>query len=195
MTPGEMEWIKREIRNQVQIILAGNTAATQIDDRVGTESIDNCPPGNPTINARPLAHPYGLVSRAPKGTAQVVARQGEHPANKLVLLHRDKDRPSLSAEGEVMLYDKFGNQIWMKDGDIVVKLDGNMHLGDGATKEAARKGDTVNVGTLSLTVAGSATISGTYTAPSGATTPVVPGTPFAISGEINSGSSKVKIID
>ncbi len=191
----DIAWIRREIATQLQIILSGSTAATQVNDVVGTESINHSPPGMPTIEGRPLAHPYGMVSRAPVDTVQVVAQQGSHPGNRIVLLHRDKDRPKLNAEGEVMLYDKFGNQVWMQDGKIVVKLDDKLELGAGATKEAARKGDTVNVGTLSLTVAGSATISGTYTAPSGATTPVAPGVPFAISGEINSGSSKVTIVD
>ncbi len=196
MNSTDMAWIRREIATQLQIILSGSTAATQVNDVVGTESINHSPPGMPTIEGRPLAHPYGMVSRAPAGTVQVVAQQGSHPGNRIVLLHRDKDRPSLNAEGEVMLYDKFGNQVWMQDGKIVVKLDGSMELGEGATKEAARKGDQA---------VADITTDSTLFAPSGFFTVVAtfinalaPGTvvpPTSITSKITQCSSKVKIVD
>ncbi len=196
MSPEDLQWVRREIRDQLQIILSGNTAATQIDDVVGTESIDNSPPGAPTMTKRPVAHPYGVMSRAPKGTVQVVARQGEHPANMIVLSHRDKNRPPLNAEGEVMLYDKFGNQVWMQDGKIVVKLDDKLELGAGATKQAARKGDTVKV---TMTAANIASLAGLLTSsPSGGPlSPTPPGiaTLDLTTGEITQGSSKVTITD
>ncbi len=183
------EWaqLRREIATQMMVILSGNTAATQIDNVVGTESINNSPPGMPTIESRPVAHPYGMVSRAPKDTVQVVARQGDHPGNRIVLLHRDKDRPSLNAAGEVMMYDGFGNQVWMKDGKIVVKLDGTMELGDGATKEAARKTDEVTITITPDDVLTMALV--------GASGPVTASSPVTVTGTITQGSSKVKIAD
>lgn len=63
------------------------------------------------------------------------------------------------------------------------------------TKKVARNGDSVNVGTISLTVAGSATLAGTYTAPDGSTTAIVSGTPFPVSGLINSGSARLLVGD
>jgi phage gp45-like len=198
MSMSGSDWarVKREIQLQIQLIWSGQTAATQIDDIVGTESIDNSPPGMPTIEARPVAHPYGMQSRAPKGTFQVVAQQGAAPTNRIVLLHRDKDRPKLNAEGEVMLYDKFGNQIWMQDGKIVVKLDDKLEIGEGATKQAARKADTVKVTMTALNIASLAGL--ISSSPSGGPCfPTPPGvaTLDLTTGEITSGSSKVTIVD
>ena len=180
ITSSEWAALRREIANQVmQVLLSGNTAATQVDDVPGTESIDNSPPGMPTIKGRPLAHPYGMVSRAPKGTAQVVARQGSHPGNRIVLLHRDKDRPSLGADGEVMLYDAFGNQIHLKDGEILIGKD--------ATKEAARKTDEVQI-----TITADDVLTMALTSAAG---PVTATSPVTVTGQITSGSATVKIVD
>ncbi len=196
MNASDVAWIRREIAIHLQIILSGATAATQINDVVGTESINHSPPGMPTIEGRPLAHPYGMVSRAPTGTVQVVAQQGNHPGNRIVLLHRDKDRPSLNAEGEVMLYDKFGNQMWMQNGKIVMKLDDKLELGAGATKQAARKGDTCDAGTLALAFSGTGVLSGAYVDPDGNSTPITNATAaIPLKAKISSGSSKVTIVD
>lgn len=108
-------WISREIARQVSIIMHGRTAATQIDDAPSTESVDDCPPGAPTIKGRPVMHPYGLASRAKKDTIAVVARVGEHPSNKMIIGHRDKDRPELENEGDVALYDAHGNVLMLKN--------------------------------------------------------------------------------
>lgn len=177
------------IVQQMDVILSGNTAETQVDGVVGTESIDNLYPATPTIEGRPLAHPYGIVSRAPAGTAQVTARQGDHPGNRLVLLHRDKNRPTLANEGEVMLYDNFGNQIYLKNGEI--------QIGAGASKAAARAGDPVSVfpsatpGTpVALTCLPLANGMTTITI----TAPAAPA-PSTDAAQISSGSGTVKIVD
>jgi hypothetical protein len=56
------------------------------------------------ILARPVMHPYGYASRAPKGTVSVTARQGEHTGNRLVLGHRAPDRPNDLAVGDSVMY-------------------------------------------------------------------------------------------
>lgn len=115
----DRDWamIRKEIALQVMIITHGQTASTQIDDSPSTESIDNCPPGMPTITGRPVMHPYGLASRALKETISVIARVGNHPANKIIIGHRDKDRPALEADGDVVLYDGHGNVMMLKNED------------------------------------------------------------------------------
>ncbi len=200
LTPAEWRQIQQLVKQQVSIILSGNTAATQVDDVPGTESIDNLFPGCPTVEGRPLAHPYGLVSRAPKGTAQVTARQGEHPANRIVLLHRDKNRPQLDAEGDVWLYDSHGNQVKLIEGKIVMKLDDKLELGEGATKEAARKGDAVQItggptGTdpAFITFIAAVCTAINALAPGTFPPPIYPLT--SVTGQITGGSSKVTITD
>lgn len=93
-------FIREEIRRQVNIILSGSTS----DTTEATETIDNLFPGMPSIPTRPVMHPYGYASRASKGTISVVGRQGEHVGNRLVLGHRDKNRPTDLSEGEVVVY-------------------------------------------------------------------------------------------
>lgn len=70
-----------------------------------------------------------------------------------------------------------------------------IHLGVGASKGVARDGDTAAVGTIMLSVAGSAVLSGVYVDPDGGTTPIVSGTPFVVKAKIDQGSSKVKAED
>ncbi len=185
------EW--REIHALVErattIILSGQTAETEIDGKVGTESIDSLYPGMPTIGPRPVAHPYGLVSRAPAGTVQVTARQGEHPANRLVLLHRDANRPSV-ADGDVWLYDNHGNQVKLISGKVVVKSSA-IELGEGATKGVARVQDAVGASSLMATFL-SQVATGLNTLAPGAVTPVPPGSAI---GAIVQGSSKVTAVD
>ena len=54
---------------------------------------------------------------------------------------------------------------------------------------AAREGDSVDCGTLTLVFQGS----GTYLRPDGVSVPVAPSTPFSLVGRISSGSTKVRI--
>lgn len=196
LSDADRKWITDMVKQQVSIILSGNTAATQVDDVPGTESIDNLFPGCPTVEGRPVAHPFGLVSRAPKGTAQVTARQGEHPANRIVLSHRDKNRPALAAEGDVWLYDPRGNAVKLIDGKIVMKLAGTLELGEGASKGVARINDPVTLNPATL-------IGALNAAPSPAGTPIVAGmtvqlvlaSPTPSAGFIAQGSTKVTAVD
>lgn len=104
--------IRQEIRRQVQIVLSGETDGNTPQ----TENIGQLYPGMPTIEGRPVVHPYGMVSRAPNGTIQCNVRQGEH-MNWLVLGHRDKNRPDLQ-QGEVMLYNELGEKIYISKGVV-----------------------------------------------------------------------------
>lgn len=105
--------VKQEIARQVNIILSGTAQGNTLD----TEDIGDLYPGMATMTGRPIMHPYGMVSRAPQGTISVVARQGEHPGNRLVLGHRDAAKPTVE-EGEVKLYNAQGEIIYLKDGEI-----------------------------------------------------------------------------
>lgn len=107
--------IRNEIKKQVQIILSGQAG----NNDQFSETINNLLPGMDGIPARPVMHPYGISSRAPEGTIQVTARQGEHPGNRLILGHRDAGRPQLN-QGEVILYNQFGQQIYLEKGKVHV---------------------------------------------------------------------------
>lgn len=123
-------FIQNEIRRQINLITSGESGTNTIE----SEDIQNCYPGMATIEARPVMHPYGFVSRAAKGTIQVTAQQGDHPGNKMVLGHRDKDRPDLE-EGESKVYSLGQYQVHIKNDSI--------KFGKGTTFETAVVGETL----------------------------------------------------
>lgn len=114
MMDGEtIAFLRSEIKKQVNVILAGMTGTnTQF-----VEDILSQYPGSPTIQQRPVMHPYGFVSRAPTNTIQVVARVGDHPGARMVLGHRDALRPTIN-QGECLLYNQYGQAIYLQNGQI-----------------------------------------------------------------------------
>lgn len=130
-------YIQREITKQVLIILSGQAGANDSQ----SENIDNLYPSMPSITGRPVMHPFGMVSRAPNGTISVTARQGDHPGNRMVLGHRDSNRPTVN-EGEVILYNQFGQQIYLESGKI--------HIGKKSTSDPAVVGNELKAFLISL---------------------------------------------
>lgn len=130
MIDGEMvRFIREEIKKQVNIIISG------LSGNNDQFSEDLTPyPGAPPMPLRPVMHPYGLVSRAPSETLQVVARAGDHPANRMVLGHRDSKRPTIN-QGEVQLYNQFGQAIYLEKGKI--------HIGTAATSDPSPLGNEI----------------------------------------------------
>lgn len=120
MTESEiLNFIRKEIAKQVNIVIAGLAG----NNDQFSEDIASQYPGAPTVSGRPVMHPYGLVSRAPSGTIQTVARVGTHPGNRMVLGHRDAKRPALNS-GEVQLYNAFGQAIYLKNGEVHIGIAG-----------------------------------------------------------------------
>lgn len=128
----DMRIIRKEIQKQVQIILSGQSGGGD----VFKETIESMLPGMDNITDRPLMHPYGFSSIAPKGTIQVTARQGEHPGNRVVLGHRDSGQPTDLGIGESAIYSKSGYSVRVVAGQI--------ELGKGGTWEPAVLGDSLN---------------------------------------------------
>jgi len=110
--------VRREIERFLNVVLHGSAG----ENTAETEDIEELFPGMPTIEARPVMHPYGLVSRAPKGTISVVARIGEHCGNRQVIGHRDKNRPTVGS-GETVLYNQHGQRIRLEAGKIRIGSD------------------------------------------------------------------------
>lgn len=120
-----IRFIREEIRRQVNIVLPAVAGETS---DVETESIEELFPGMPTITERPVMHPYGFASRAPRGTASVVARVGEHTGNRMVIGHRDKDRPEDLEAGEAALYNENGDILLMKKNDVQLQAKQDLTL-------------------------------------------------------------------
>lgn len=108
-------YIRKEIERQMNVILSG-VAGNATEQ---TEDVQQLFPSMPTITQRPVMHPFGLSSAAPDNTLSVVAKQGEHIGNRIVLGHRDKNKPS-TAKGEVVLYDQFGRTIELREKGMLI---------------------------------------------------------------------------
>jgi len=106
--------IRTEVGKQVTAILTGQSK--DADDK-GREGIDKLYSAMTTIPARPVMHPYGLKSRAKDGVTSIVAVQGAHAGNRIIIGHRDPDAPKLENKGDVVLYDGHGNVLMLRDTD------------------------------------------------------------------------------
>jgi phage gp45-like len=112
-------FIRREIRDEVRRVLDVLLVAKAGETTAQTETIDELYPQMAKIAERPVMHPYGLVSRAKQTTKSVIGRVGEHTTSRIILGHMDADRDNISLnEGEVVLYNQYGQQIRLEDGKI-----------------------------------------------------------------------------
>lgn len=112
------KWVRQEIARQLIVIASGQAG----ENTVETETIENLYPGSPNIPERPVMHPYGFASRAPSGTISVTGKVGNDPSNRMVLGHRDSDRPSDLKVGEASQYSSSGYELRaMLDGIRLVK--------------------------------------------------------------------------
>lgn len=118
MTPEMKRFVREEVARQLNVILSGVCEGTEADAQ--SESIGALYPGSPTIENRPVMHPYGYASRAPKGVLQVTAKQGASPQNRLVIGHRDADRPDDLEEGETEIYSSGGWSVRVKNDSIII---------------------------------------------------------------------------
>lgn len=105
-----------------------------------TEIVENLFSGMPNTGPRPVMHPYGYASRAPKGITNVVGRQGESYSNRFVLGHRDSNRPGDLNVGEVCLYSSDGTTVLKK---IYVRSD-TIQLGSSSAANNLVLGDLLN---------------------------------------------------
>lgn len=109
-------FIREEIKRQLNVLMTGVAG----DNDGLNETIENLYPDMPDIEDRPIAHPFGLASRAPSGTLSLTGRVGDHPGNRTILGHYDEDRPDDLGEGETVLYNESGERIYLKDGEILI---------------------------------------------------------------------------
>ncbi len=115
----QLRFIREEIKRQLNVILCASAGANTEQK----ETIDELYPGMPSITDRPVMHPYGLSSRAPAKTISVTARVGDHVGNRMVIGHRDKDRPALE-NGETAIYNAHGVRVTLlKGGKIAIEND------------------------------------------------------------------------
>ena len=128
-------FIRKEIRDEVKRLMDVLLPAKAGVTTAQSEDIKELFPQMPTIQTRPVMHPYGLSSRAPTDTRSIIGRVGEHTTARIILGHLDDERANMTMnEGEVVLYNQYGQQIRLEENKI--------NLGESAD-EAAVLGDTL----------------------------------------------------
>jgi len=94
-------------------------------------------------NARNI-QPFGFSSRAPVGTDALSVPIGNNPTHVNVVGHFDANRPAVS-DGEVMIYNEFGQQVYLKDGSV--------HLGISTAAHPVPLGDVLKTALDNLLIA------------------------------------------
>lgn len=135
-----------------------------------------------------VMQPYGVASRPQSGAEAVVVQVGSHADQAIVIVVDDRRYRIALEAGEVALYDDLGSRVLLKRGGVVEIEATQIKLGAGATRAAARFGDSVVLGgDWLLWLQGLATAAG-YLTPA-------PGTPPGTGslGTIGTASAKVVI--
>lgn len=124
MTESDLRSLRQFIRNELaQIVMAS------INDN-GSEarsSIKRFPNDGPITNLRSI-QPFGVSSRAPKGTDCLVNPVNGDVTHLVVAGHFDANKPKIDSDGEACLYGADGQVVYMKSG-------GTIHQGSKAASE------------------------------------------------------------
>lgn len=115
----EIEEVRKLIRRELNILLYAQTGTTTSKGEI----IEQLYPGMPNTETRPRIQPYGVSSRAPRGTISFTARVGDHPGNRVILGHQHNDRPDPNAGGTI-LYDAHGHQIKLQEEGMEFEANG-----------------------------------------------------------------------
>lgn len=135
-----------------------------------------------------VVQPYGLASRPASGAEAVIVQVGSNSDQAIVIAIDDRRYRIALEGGEVALYDDLGSRVLLKRGGVVEVEATQIKLGAGATRAAARFGDSVVLAADWLVwLEGLALAAGYPTA--------APGTPPGTSslGTIGTGSAKVVV--
>lgn len=108
MDPYLVRFIREEIRRHMNIVLTGQSVNADTE----TTGLANYFSGSDPLTDVPVAHPYGFCSNALDGTFAVHVRVGEYSGNRLVILHRDNNRPADLDAGESVMYSATGHRFY-----------------------------------------------------------------------------------
>ena len=108
----------RFIRNEIRVQMASighGIVRTDASATIESQALEQNYPGGPKMLPRPVAHPYGFVSRAPDGMLAVTGRIGEHPGAIMTIGHRDPARTGMDvALGESAVYSLNQHGVWAR---------------------------------------------------------------------------------
>jgi phage baseplate assembly protein V len=77
---------------------------------------------------RPFIEQYGFTSHPPEGSYGIALCVGGQTEKASIIGLMDKKTKKQVAVGEVMVYDKFGNEIHFKNGSVNIKCNGTLNI-------------------------------------------------------------------
>jgi phage baseplate assembly protein V len=210
MTPrikAELERIRGKVRS-----IASRAVIKLVKDGLKTQSVQlNILAGETTPDDTERFQQYGFTSVPLEGAEAIVLHLGGGRDHGVVIATEDRRyRLTGLADGEVALYDDQDQKIHIKRDRIVIEGTA-IELGDGATKEVARKGDAIIIdgttdsafdlwkGQVEVAIVAIAALLNVAGPVIGAPGTVVPVAPFqagaTVTGKVNAGSAVVKAVD
>lgn len=109
-----MRMIKSVVRNELALASMALQTDTADQKRATTRRFATDSP----IDGLRSIQPFGVSSRAPDGTDCMQVPVGGDPSHMNVIGHFDPARPAVE-KGETMLYNEFGDRIYVSDGVII----------------------------------------------------------------------------
>lgn len=104
--------IRKVIRQEMSPIVMGQMVSNETESRSTIKRLGN---EGPRKNIRSIM-PFGFASKAPANTQAFIVPAGNDPTNQNILGHFDEgNRPALD-DGDVALYDAFGNIFKISNG-------------------------------------------------------------------------------
>lgn len=110
-----IKFIKQVVKEQLAAVLMAQVVANKDSNR---STVQRFASDSPIPNLRNI-QPYGISSRAPKGTSCLTVPIASDPSHINMVGHFDEDRPT-TADGETLLYNEFGQLIYLSEGKIQI---------------------------------------------------------------------------
>lgn len=122
MTESEIRGlIREEIQRSMGLLLYALTGEGGLNDT----DISALYPGGKVIEDLPTVYPFGIHSNVPRETVALIGRIGEHVGNRIVMGHRDAQRPNIELEeGETVIYSRGGRRIVVRNEEIFIGTEG-----------------------------------------------------------------------
>lgn len=119
--------VRKTIMMELAPILMGSVVSNETQSRNTVQRVAS----EGTISNVRVVQPYGFSSRAPAGTTTTIVPVQHDPTNLMTIGNFDEQR-TVTEDGEVALYNQFGQIIYLSDGKIQVgskAADENLVLG------------------------------------------------------------------
>jgi phage gp45-like len=105
-----------------------NIALTKLNNNAEKTTVNVSGFDDEYMEDRPFIEQYGFTSHPPEGSYGIALCVGGQTEKASIIGLMDKKTKKQVAVGEVMVYDKFGNEIHFKNGSVNIKCNGTLNI-------------------------------------------------------------------